>query len=219
MNHPPARRRRVSILIACIAIIGSTLLTAQSASAHDALAESIPAAGETVTTKLDQVSLTFTEAPLSGFETTTIIRVTGADGVDVVSGEVSIADNILTASVSFEQPGDYLLQWQTVSVDGHPISGEYSFTYAVQPTTTSEPETSPAPAPAATIQVTVTPKPEGTEPAPSTSGSAAVGAGSAAADAGPGAAPIIALGVLGAGIVVAGAYFAVRRFRKTPPPA
>ncbi|TQL46920.1 copper resistance CopC family protein [Subtercola boreus] len=214
MNRPPHPGARITILIACIAILGSTLLSSQSASAHDALAASTPAAGETVTTNLEKVSLTFTEAPLSDFETATIIRVTGPDGVDIVSGEVSIADNIITAPVTFEITGDYLLQWQTVSVDGHPISGEFSFSYTAQPTAVPAPETPARTAPPEAARV----PDASTSNAAEQDATAPATATVTAADLGQGVLPIIALGVLGAGIVIMGVAFALRRFHKTKPP-
>ncbi|ARJ07619.1 hypothetical protein GCM10010988_40660 [Cnuibacter physcomitrellae] len=156
-------RHRIPLLLAGIfaaAILG--LSSAPPASAHDALASATPAPDATVTEPLNSVELTFNESPLAGFETGMAIVVLDPAGTDVSAGTLRIADTQLSKDVAPSGPGQYQVLWQTVSSDGHPISGQYAFTYTV--------DAAPAPPVQTPTPTTPTPTPEAsapTEPAPS----------------------------------------------------
>jgi len=148
-------RRRISAAATAFLAAAAILFgAAPMATAHDALAGSTPGIDETVTTPIAQVQLTFNEAPLAGFDTGIAIAVLDPAGTDVSTGEITIDNTTLTKAVSPTTAGAYQVLWQTVSADGHPISGQYGFTYAVEPmptvsttptvTETPEPTTAPA---------------------------------------------------------------------------
>jgi hypothetical protein len=51
-------------------------------------------------------------------------------------------DSVLTAQINLSESGDYDLRWKVVSSDGHPISGESTFTLELA---TSQPQETEAP--------------------------------------------------------------------------
>lgn len=146
-----ALRRALAGLTAATVAVGGLLLGGVvgvgGASAHDYLVSTSPAADSTVTEPLTQVVLGFNEPPLTDFASAIAIEVRDAAGTNVVTDPVSIVDSTLTVSVAPTGQGEYTVLWQTVSSDGHPVSGEYGFTYT-GPVAESAPTTAPATAPA-----------------------------------------------------------------------
>lgn len=103
---------------------------AQSASAHDYLVSTNPAADSTVTEALTTVSLTFNEPPLADSSAAIAIEVHDPSGANVASGPVEILNSTLSIDVAPVTPGAYTVLWQNVSADGHTVSGEFGFEYA-----------------------------------------------------------------------------------------
>lgn len=115
------------IMLAAV-LLGAALLGAGPASAHDALESTSPAAGATVPTPPETVSLTLSEPPLA---LGTQIRVNDAGGTDWADGAVAITDNVASQKLKAGAPaGAYTVQWRVASSDGHPIEGSFSFTAA-----------------------------------------------------------------------------------------
>nr|WP_269327223.1 copper resistance CopC family protein [Kineosporia mesophila] len=110
--------------------------------AHDQLDETNPADGSTVETVPDEIVLDFSATPLA---LGSAVRVVGPGG-DITSGKPKVVDNQVTQEVSAGRPaGDYTVQWRVTSSDGHPISGEFSFTAREgDEVSTASPETSSA---------------------------------------------------------------------------
>ena len=99
--------------------------------AHAALLRTVPSASGTVNIAPKQVTLTFTEPVEPRFA---IVSVTGANGQQVTSGEPRRAQGTpetLVASLRSLAQGWYLVFWRTISADGHPVRG--AFTFAVGP--------------------------------------------------------------------------------------
>jgi hypothetical protein len=46
--------------------------------------------------------------------------------------DVFVADQVLTAQIDLSEAGDYDLRWKVVSSDGHPISGDSTFTLEIE---------------------------------------------------------------------------------------
>lgn len=187
------------------------IVGAGSASAHDYLVSTTPVADSTVTEPLTQVVLGFNEPPLTDFASAIAIEVRDAAGANIVTSPVSIVDSTLTVSVAPTAQGAYTVLWQTVSSDGHPVSGEYGFTYSgpvAEPTgmpeasseASEEPTAAPVPVASAEPGDPVTASPDA-------SGTAAQGGDSALLWVGLGGALLV--------LVVAGAVVAlvVRRRR------
>ncbi|MBF4572310.1 copper resistance protein CopC [Herbiconiux sp. VKM Ac-1786] len=161
-----------------------------AASAHDFLVSTTPAADTTVSEALSEVSLTFNEPPLTELGAGIAIQVNDPAGATVSSGEVSIVDSTLGIAVAPTTVGSYTVIWQTVSSDGHPVSGEYTFDYQgpVAAAPTSAAPTSAAPSASASETADAEPV------APDSSPAATATPEAAAAD-GTSALPLVLVGV------------------------
>jgi methionine-rich copper-binding protein CopC len=109
------------------------LAPVSAASAHDYVVGSDPAAGSTVTTALDTVTVTFNDRvlDLSGTGSTNLLTVTGPDAGTrhFETGCATVADTRLSAPVALGGAGRYTVTYQIVSADGHTVSASYAFTY------------------------------------------------------------------------------------------
>ncbi|MBW0254445.1 MULTISPECIES: copper resistance CopC family protein [unclassified Cellulomonas] len=146
-------------LIPVLALAAFAVSTGPAA-AHSGMTGSDPADGATVDVAPDAVSLTFNEAPQAlGTE----VAVVGPDGARVSEGVTTVADVTVTQALSATRPaGTYVIQWRVTSADGHPLSGELTFTASagtgVQ-ASVDEGSTHPEPEP---IQETTAPSAENT---------------------------------------------------------
>ncbi len=149
-----------SLLAAAVPVaLAAVLVTAGPAAAHDTLVGATPAADSTVAGSVDEVVLTLSEPPLSGLQTGIVISVTGPDGSEHTSGDVRTDGNTIAKDVDLAAAGAYDVRWRSVSVDGHPIDGEYRFTSQGGPTaapTSTPAATGPSGAASATPTATAT---------------------------------------------------------------
>ncbi|WP_433607560.1 copper resistance CopC family protein [Dactylosporangium sp. CA-139114] len=113
------------------------LVPAQPAFAHSQLVRTDPAANTTVSTPVTAVTLTFNEMVKQQFST---VVVTGADGLSHSDGTPRSVDRNLTQSVKALPAGKVTVAWRVVSADGHPVEGQFAFTYAA-PAAASVPST------------------------------------------------------------------------------
>jgi methionine-rich copper-binding protein CopC len=151
-------------LAAAVLAFGALLASAPSASAHDKLRSTNPEQGSSVATTPAAITLTFNTP---AFKIGSRIRVLGPAG-DVAAGEPVFKDRTVRQPLQPGSPaGEYTVEWQVTSTDGHPIAGRWTFTAlragtdAGTPTgTTPEPTTAPAedptPSPGATVSATNT---------------------------------------------------------------
>ncbi len=94
------------------------------AAAHASLVRTDPAAGATIATAPTEVSLTFSENVGTGY-----VAVTAPSGERVQTSNVRTVDGVLSAEVApSEERGRYTVAYRVVSADGHPVSGEFTFT-------------------------------------------------------------------------------------------
>jgi len=154
---------------------GLAVLDARPAAAHDALARAVPAADETVTTELSSVTLTFSETPLAEFANAIALNVTDPTGASVTTGAPVAEGTTLSVPVEVSEAGLHTVTWQSVSSDGHTISGTYTFTYAgpvaaAAPTTPAPAASTPAASPSATAEPTA-PDPTQTAAGPASTNS------------------------------------------------
>ena len=125
--------------VAGLGVAGALVLGgAGSASAHDYLVSTSPSADATVTEALAEVALTFNEPPLTELDAGIAVEVHDPAGATVSSGEVSIVNSTLSVAVAPTTAGSYTVLWQTVSSDGHPVSGEFAFDYQGPAATTPD---------------------------------------------------------------------------------
>ena len=139
-------------LAATLLVAFLVLFAPLSASAHDTLVASSPAADSTVETLPSEITLTFSEKLITGDGATELV-VTDASGASVVNGPATVDGAIVTQPlVAGGAAGEYHVVWKIVSSDGHPTSGEFSFT--VTTSTLTAPTTEPSPTPSATAAQT-----------------------------------------------------------------
>ena len=99
----------------------------RSALAHAHLKRSTPAAGAHVARPPAQLRLDFTEAPELAV---TAVHLRDADGREIALGALAYASDRRTIVASITgamEAGSYVVAWQTVGDDGHPVRGEFSF--------------------------------------------------------------------------------------------
>ena len=94
--------------------------------AHTDLEVSVPAAEEVVTTPLRTVELTFSSEVQPDFAQ---VAVTGPDGESSAAGPVTVEGRVVRPAVDVRTAGDYVVAYRIVSTDGHPVDGQYRFTY------------------------------------------------------------------------------------------
>jgi hypothetical protein len=118
---------RVARALAVLGVLALALvLGAGPAAAHSVLLETSPARGAAVATAPSKVVLTFNEMPQGEFST---IHVTGPDGQRRDDGHVQVVNDLVTEPLAGTRPaGRYVVDWRVVSADGHPVSGEFTFT-------------------------------------------------------------------------------------------
>jgi copper transport protein len=102
------------------------LLLPSLASAHTGLRRSEPGRGSRLSVPPARIALWFTARPQVAFSK---IRLIGPSGEIVLDRIVADTGNGLHANIQRTlDPGEYTVQWQTASADGHPIRGEFVFT-------------------------------------------------------------------------------------------
>lgn len=132
MSHAPAPSPRRSLLSRLLLVpvlaAGALALSVAPASAHSGMTGSDPADGATVDVAPDAVTLTFNEPPQAlGTE----VAIVGPDGATVSEGVTTVADTAVIQTLAAARPaGAYVIQWRVTSADGHPLSGELTFTAA-----------------------------------------------------------------------------------------
>ncbi|MBE1489439.1 copper resistance CopC family protein [Plantactinospora soyae] len=144
---------RNRLFSAAAALLAGTLVAVSPASparAHTELSRTSPAARSTVAKPVSAVTLTF-----SGLikKSGTTVVVTGPDKVSYSDAAAQVLDKTITQRVKPLPVGAVTVAWSTVSADGHPIRGTFTFTNkAAPPTPTAEPTptAAPTPTPAAT---------------------------------------------------------------------
>lgn len=193
---------------------------ALSASAHDYLVSSSPAAGSTIDAPPSEVTLTFNDVILdlgtaagAGGDASTgsgsaaggssIVQVTGPDaqGTHFETGCATNSGRTVSVPVALGGSGQYTVTWRVVSADGHPVSDSIAFTYQAPAGATAAAGTPDGPGCAAAE--------EGAAGSGAASSGAAGGSGSASTDPGTaagqeeGIAPYLGVVVgVGIGIVV-----------------
>jgi methionine-rich copper-binding protein CopC len=204
-----ALRPRDSRLTPRLALVAAALLVAfamlfvpaSPAHAHDELLGSDPAANATIDALPGQLTLTFS-AEIADDEGASVVQVTDAAGTALAVGTPTVRDNLVTQALSGEASGAIKVLWKVVSSDGHPISGEFSFTVTGAPTPTATATETTAPTPSATAEPseTATPTPTVTSEPAASDGSSAL--------------PWVIAGLLALALIGAVVYLLVSRSRR-----
>ncbi len=144
----PATTRRLATTAALI--LALVAVGAGAAQAHSGLVGTDPGEGASLDVAPAQVVLTFNEPPQT---LGTQVQVLDPNGNPVSSGQAAVTGTQITQPLGEARPaGTYTVQWRMTSADGHPLSGQYTFTAGSAVGTTSEdpdetPGRSVAPAP------------------------------------------------------------------------
>ncbi|WP_405146254.1 copper resistance protein CopC [Sphaerisporangium sp. NBC_01403] len=132
-------RRFLTVLVVACAALAVAVAPAQ---AHNVLTGSDPKDGARLASVPGRVTLTFDQPVRADFAQ---VALTGPDGA-VSKAQVEVVDNEVTATLpATAATGDYVVGYQIVSNDGHPVSGKVGFTVAGG----AAPAPAPVPAPAA----------------------------------------------------------------------
>ena len=134
LNHSFATL--VGAIAGALLVAASALLVVTPAQAHDELLSADPASGSTADALPAQLTLTFSGV-LSADPGASEVAVTDAAGASLTDGAPVVADTVLTQALTGEASGVVTVLWKVVSSDGHPISGEYSFTVTAPPAPTA----------------------------------------------------------------------------------
>jgi copper transport protein len=95
------------------------------ASAHTSLRRSVPERGSRLTVPPTRIALWFTARPQLGFSK---LRLVGPAGDVPLDRLVADSGNAIYANIPGTlPPGEYAVEWQTASADGHAIRGEIVF--------------------------------------------------------------------------------------------
>ena len=125
MSRAAWSHRCAGVLLAVLTAASVAVGAAATADAHDVLISTSPADGARVATVPSTVTLRFNETVLG---VGTEVAVSGPAG-QVQLGKASVVDDTVTQRV---QPGAaagrYTVSWRVTSVDGHPVSGTFTFT-------------------------------------------------------------------------------------------
>ncbi|MBG6217830.1 methionine-rich copper-binding protein CopC [Arthrobacter sp. CAN_A6] len=136
MSFPPVARsirptpalRNAALVLAAMAAMLLSLLTAAPASAHDELSGSNPPAGGAVDVLPATVELMFSQVP-SGIGAE--MQILDDSGTDWAEGAPQIVNASAQQAVRPGAPaGEYTVNWRVVSSDSHPIEGSFTFTAA-----------------------------------------------------------------------------------------
>ena len=148
----PALGALFAAVVAAVLFVGP----ASPAHAHDGLASSDPIADSVLDVAPVAITLTFT-ADILGGATSTAVIVNDATGAQVQAGDPVIDGPVVTQALSpTATSGAFLVTWRVVSSDGHPISGEFSYTVnapAPAPTTSESASAAPSAAPSESATV------------------------------------------------------------------
>jgi copper resistance protein C len=116
-------------LIAFLFAGAAVLATAAPAAAHNALISSDPKDKTSLEAGPSSVTLTFDQEVQGGEGINTISVVDANGGHYEVAGDPTIKDNAVSTKVdALGKAGQYKIGYRILSADGHPVSGELTFT-------------------------------------------------------------------------------------------
>ena len=138
MAQSNLRRSARGILAATAVAFVAVLSFAAPASAHNYYVSSTPEAGQVLTSLPDEFIVTTNGnlLELGGMEGGFFMQLTGPDGLYYGDGCVTVSGPSVMMAAAAGPAGEYSLDWQVVSADGHTVSGQIPFTW--QPASNTE---------------------------------------------------------------------------------
>lgn len=108
-----------------LSILAALFLVVPNAAAHTYLDKTNPAEGAVVTEPLQSIELTYA----GKIEVGSTFKVIASSGEEIQSSSMDLVDGVLTGTFDLPLPNDeYIVDWNSISEDGHPLSGQFSFT-------------------------------------------------------------------------------------------
>ncbi|MBM7505826.1 copper resistance protein CopC [Agromyces aurantiacus] len=128
---PRALPRALAALALLAGAVGAGVLAgpAAPAIAHNRVIGESPKAESTVTSQPGSVAIETSDALLD-VEGATAMDVLGPDGRHYATACPSVDGPVASVPVELGAEGEYTVEWRVVSADGHPITGEFGFTWA-----------------------------------------------------------------------------------------
>jgi methionine-rich copper-binding protein CopC len=113
------------MLLVSVGVLVTSALTAPTACAHNVLVATDPAADAVLARVPATVTLTF-DQPAIGIGSQVVIS--GPNG-PVQDGDPRLVDRTVAEDITAGAPaGQYHVLWRVTSADGHPVSGQFTFT-------------------------------------------------------------------------------------------
>jgi len=113
--------RTLAVLLAALVLV---IAGRNPADAHASLVATSPEDGSKIATAPSSVELRFSEAVDTAF-----VAVTAPDGTQVTASDPRIAGDDVRADLApSDQRGRFTVAYRIVSEDGHPVTGEFTFT-------------------------------------------------------------------------------------------
>lgn len=143
-----------SVSTACAVLVAGSviLLGAGPAAAHTEVMSTVPAAGATVSAPVEIVRLTFSR-PVSPRQAQVLVA--APDGADLADGPARVSSGSVSQQLTRSAAaGSYLVSYRVVADDGHPITGQVSFSMVRAAATQAAgiPSTEPSPAVTAPLE-------------------------------------------------------------------
>lgn len=121
-------RRVLAVLGATLVVLTGLLFTAGTASAHNVLIGTDPAANATLDAAPAQVKLTF-DQPIQTGQGFNAMTLTGPGNTRWPVTDVQVDSNVISGKLGALGPvGQYEVGYRILSADGHPVSGLLRFT-------------------------------------------------------------------------------------------
>jgi len=96
--------------------------------AHSGLTGSSPKVNQSVSTSPTSIKLTFSEPLMNVSEGANVILLTKVGGAKVATAKPTLLRNQLSVKLTRKlSVGKYRVNFRVISADGHPISGNYTF--------------------------------------------------------------------------------------------
>lgn len=108
-----------------LSILAALFLAVPNAAAHTYLDTTNPEDGAVVTEPLQAIELTYA----GKVEVGSTFKVMSSNGEEIETVSMDLVDGVLTGTFASPLPNDdYTVEWNSISEDGHPLSGQFSFT-------------------------------------------------------------------------------------------
>ncbi|WP_294981037.1 copper resistance CopC family protein [uncultured Microbacterium sp.] len=129
MSHRVHTFRSVLVGLVALLLGGLSIAVASPAWAHDELIGADPGVNAEVGTLPAQITMTFSGVLMDEPGATQVV-VTDAAGASLTDGDPTLDGTHLTQGLAGSASGPVTVTWRVVSSDGHPVSGQYTFTVA-----------------------------------------------------------------------------------------